>query len=306
MKPVEFVVDGREAGERADKIVGSRLHAASRTQVREAFEQGLVRVNGRIARKGQSLSGGDSVTVCSPETTHNAVARPPLDIAYEDAAVVVLCKPAGQPSAPRFDTDSESVASALLEAYPEMRGIGHTPGHAGLLSRLDTDTSGLLLAARNAAAFEQIREGMTDEQPGLRKGYLAVVAEACDLAPRLVETRIGAQKHHRNKVTVSGDTRGRSRTARTRIVSVLPARGFSVVELEVVRAYRHQVRAHLAHFGWPLIGDVLYGGPAHPRLARHALHAHRIAWAGSDDVPSFVVERGLPDDLLALLGEPLR
>jgi 23S rRNA pseudouridine1911/1915/1917 synthase len=300
VKVASFVATRAHDGRRLDKLVGEALPTLSRTQLQELFAGGLVHVDGQPAAKGQLARTGQRVEVLDPLES-STTSRPALGVVYETDAVVIVDKPPGQPSAPRFDRDGASVASALLEAYPNMEGIGFSPGDAGLLSRLDTDTSGLLLAAKAIEAFRELRADTIQASGRLSKGYLALVSGGCDLQPSSIEVELGPHVRNRRKVATGSHIRGTAKPAKTQILSVQPGASVSVVTLSVARAYRHQVRVHLAHVGWPLLGDELYGGARHPALTRHALHAHRLTWSGGTYVDPFDVSLPLADDLLAVV-----
>ena len=187
-----------------------------------------------------------------------------LRVCYECADFVVVDKPAGQPMHPLRPRERGTLAQGLLAAYPEMRGVGYGPREPGILHRLDVGTSGLVIAARNAAVFAELRAELEAER--VPKRYLALVRGAP--AQRLYDAPLVSNRRESVRVSVAG------RSARTRVVSVTPVgTGWSMVEVEAFRAARHQVRVHLASAGHPLAGDTIYDGPALPDLAHHFLHA---------------------------------
>jgi 23S rRNA pseudouridine1911/1915/1917 synthase len=225
----------------------------------------------------------------------------PLQVLFESADFVIVDKPAGLPTAPLSRVETRTLASALLARYPEMRGVGFREREPGLVHRLDNETSGVVLAARNQPAFEHARSLFGSGQ--LEKRYLAIVT--ADAPPSgEIESWLGPDPSDARRVRVVVDApEGYAKLCRTSFRVVERARGFTLLELSVASAFRHQIRVHLAHLGYPIAGDALYGGAEAPALgARHALHGSYIAWAGDAERAGFRAEATLPPELRALLG----
>ncbi|HVW24217.1 MAG TPA: RluA family pseudouridine synthase [Polyangiaceae bacterium] len=319
---IAFRVTRDEAGRRVDKLVAEHGKSGGRRKVAELFERGAVRVGGHVVKKGAVAREGDSVSVHLSDAI-----RPepdaPLVVRLETRDVVVVDKPASQPTAPARDGDVGTLAGALLGRYPEMASVGYRAREPGLLHRLDTETSGLVIAARSPEAFASLRAALSEGRIGKR--YLAVVRAADLPESGVVETPLEPDPDDGRRVAVpAGFVRGAlgaprdaraaprapqktkadeaPRTRITRFRTVHVAHDWALVEVEAPRAYRHQVRVHLAFIGHPIAGDALYGGPKAPLAGqRHALHASYVAWTGDDVVPAFAVESPLPDDLAALV-----
>jgi 23S rRNA pseudouridine1911/1915/1917 synthase len=299
--PVRTLIAAPEdAGTRLDKFLVQCCPELGRRAAADFIERGLVRVGGRRALKSQRLSAGDAVTL-PLEVAEAPAAEPelPLDVRLEREDLVVVDKPAGQPSAPLSASERGSLAGALLARYPEMKGIGYRAREPGLIHRLDTRTSGLVVAARSAVAFEVLRAAL--EAHRLDKRYLAIV-EAAGLPDECV-IELPLMPGKAGRVAVAPHAGGAGARPCVSRVRTLARRGrFALVEVEASRAFRHQVRVHLAASGWPIAGDLDYGGALRPELSgRHALHASQVAWAGDERVPAFAVASPLPDDLAAFL-----
>lgn len=306
MAPPSFRVGADQAGERLDKLVVSNVEGLGRAGARRLFDDGGVRVNGRRARKGDVAAEGDEITVDVPAGAGKGAQADedaPLVVLLERDDVVVVEKPAGQPSAPLAPGETGAVANALVARYPEMADIGHASREPGLLHRLDTDTSGVLVAVRTQRAFDALAAALREGR--IEKTYLLV----CD-AEGLAEVGtidIPLAPHPKDRRRVYPCTHPRDvaryapRPARTdyRVVAVVDGR--ALVEVHAPKAARHQIRAHFAAVGHPLAGDVLYGGAATPGLDRHALHASRVTWKGDAEVPAFDVVSPLPDEIAALV-----
>jgi 23S rRNA pseudouridine1911/1915/1917 synthase len=298
-----FEVLPADSGERLDKFLVRHCPELGRRGAAELIERGLVRVGERRANKSRRLAAGDVVTAPLADAL-----GPPrelglaLDVRLERSDLVVVEKPAGQVCAPLASGETGSLAGALVARYPEMQGVGYRAREPGLIHRLDTGTSGLVIAARNAEAFGALVEALQAHR--LDKRYLAIVEAAGLPDARVIELPLmpgGAGK----VVVAPADARQSGVKDCVSRFRTLERRGrFALVEVEASRAYRHQVRVHLAASGWPIAGDIEYGGAARPALAgRHALHASHVAWAGDGRVPAFAVDSPLPDDLLAFFRE---
>lgn len=298
---LRVVVGGDLAGHRADDAVLRSFPGFSRKEVKELFEAGRVRGAGRRLKKGDRVEIGTELVVEAPGV---AIAPDPsisLAVLFESEDFVIVDKPAGLPTAPLVRTETRSLAAALLARYPEMRGVGFREREPGLVHRLDNETSGVVLAARSQTAFVAARSLF--ESSLIEKRYLAVVASGLPDAGE-VETLLGPDTAEPRRVRVYDDApRGYAKLAHTRYRVLERGKRFTLVELSVERAFRHQIRVHLAHLGHPIAGDALYGGAAVAELgARHALHGSYIAWAGDAARGGFRAEAGLPDELRALLG----
>lgn len=225
-----------------------------------------------------------------------------LDVRLERPTLLVVHKPASQPTAPLRTDEGGTLVNALLARYPELAGIGHRAREPGLLHRLDTETSGLLVVARDRAAFDTLTRALRAGR--LAKRYLAITATVDLPAEGVVDAPLGPDPTRRGRVRVVPDPdRDYARAAETRYRVLETTAALTLLELDVARAFRHQIRAHLAAIGAPLVGDALYGGAAWPGAgARHALHASYVAWAGDRTEASFEVNAALPDDMRRLLG----
>jgi 23S rRNA pseudouridine1911/1915/1917 synthase len=311
---MEFRIGDGDVGERLDKVV-ARHAALGRARAAELFAAGSVRLVGadgrrHKARKGDRAEAGQVVLLEVEATSLERAASPDPDLAltivFERHDVVVVDKAAGVPSAPIAGGERGTVANAVLARYPEMAEVGFSPREPGLCHRLDTDTSGLLLAARTVRAFEALVAGM--KSGVLDKRYLLV----CDLAPGAVLDDRGAidlplagHLSDSKRVVACRDAieseRLRARPAETRYRVVRRVGSRALVEASVSRAFRHQLRAHFAAIGAPLVGDAIYGEAS--SLGRHALHASVLVWPGDDHVAAFEVSSPLPPELERLMAE---
>lgn len=298
-------VEAEDAGERLDKVLVRRFPGLGRRGAASLVERGRVLVDGRRAAKSRRVALGESITVeIDAEGSPPAEPEAPLVIRLERPDLVIADKPAGQATAPLLATERGTLAGALLGRYPEMAAIGYRPREPGILHRLDTRTSGLVLAARSAPVFETLRAALLTER--LEKRYLAVIEGDEIIEAGVIERALMPHPSGSGRVLVAppGESAPGARLCRSSF-RVLERRGRrALCEVRACRAYRHQVRVHLASSGWPIVGDADYGGaPSDHLIDRHALHASHVAWAGDDRVPAFAVDSPLPDALAACLRE---
>jgi 23S rRNA pseudouridine1911/1915/1917 synthase len=277
--------------ERLETFLRGPLSGLSRRVVRALIADRAVLVNEHAAAKGTQLAPGDVVRVLVPTLEPDPSVA--LVVRHADERVLVIEKPGGVPGHALDPRQRGTVAAALLAAHPELARIGD-PLAPGLAHRLDTGTSGLLAVARNADAYAELRAGFRSH--AIVKRYAAVVGGAPQPGT-VVDAPLAHDPSDRRRM-IAAPPGARAWPALTRVVEVRPVGPRSLVLVEIRTGVTHQVRAHLALAGHPVVGDVLYGGEAGPLAAgRHALHAGRItfpAW-GLD------VSSPLPDDLQALV-----
>jgi 23S rRNA pseudouridine1911/1915/1917 synthase len=299
----DHIVPESLEGARLDKALAELVPGASRAQLKRAIEAGAVRVNGRRAPKGALVRSGDTLKVDDAalgRADAPCVPSPdaPLAVRFESASALVVDKPAGQPSAPIRAGETGTLANALVGHYPELAGIGYSLREPGLLHRLDTDTSGLVIVARTAEAFARLKAALKAEE--IDKEYL-LVCTGEDL-PDEGTIAFPIANHPKDQRRVYPCVHPRDvmryepRPASTSYAVERRSGAWALVRVRVRRALRHQIRAHFAAIDHPLAGDTLYGGPEVRALGRHALHASRVALAGEFDVTS-----PLPREIEALV-----
>jgi 23S rRNA pseudouridine1911/1915/1917 synthase len=310
MAKVEVTVTEELSGERLDKAIVALVDGASRSRVKRAIEAGEVRVNGRVLAKGGVVSAGDVIALeeGAVKTSEGpAVPEPnaPLTIRHESANVIVADKPAGQPTTPLRADETGTLVNALVGRFPELAGIGYSEREPGVVHRLDTDTSGLVVVARTAAAFETLRDALQNER--ITKEYLLVCRSEGLPDDGTIEHPIA--NHPKDKKRVYPCIHPRDvmryapRPALTRFSVVRRSGDWALVRATAPRAIRHQIRAHFASIEHPLAGDALYGPSEGPLpLGRHALHASRVAFDGEGDKSlAFDVSSELPADMARLV-----
>ncbi len=270
-------LDVATAARRLDLFLAAAL-GCSRAAARRLIDEDQVRVDGKRARIGQSLVAGQKVRIQS-EPPSEAALRPtpqpelPLDILFIDDAVVALNKPTGQPSQPLRAHEQGTLANALVARHPECAEAGQDPREGGLVQRLDSETSGVLLAARSRPDWLGLRSSFSGG--AAKKQYLAVVVGNPAQTEGDIDAPVGHSRDHRR--ALAGWAVAGSRPAITHYRVLAETHGNALVLAESHSGRLHQIRVHLAHIGHPLVGDALYKGPAWPSSdAHHLLHAWRV------------------------------
>lgn len=266
---------------RLDAFLARHLPNCSRRTVQRAIAAGAVRVGGRRARKGQMVTDGDLIQV-PDELGHPSALQPNprlvVHVLYEDAAVIALDKPAGMPSHALRADETETIANFLLARHPELATVGKNDREPGLVHRLDTDTSGVLLVARTANAYAALRQQFAARQ--VTKEYLALVQGDIAL-PGEVRTPIAHDPRNRRKMRACPERADhlRPRPAITHYAPIERFGGCTLLSVRIPTGVRHQIRVHLASIGHAVVGDRLYGMDARQAApSRHLLHACRLVF----------------------------
>lgn len=280
-------VPAAAAGERLDVFLARHLSAASRKKIKKALDEGRIQVNGQtVQRAGLLLSGGEQLN-----GTVEANPQEPtwiLDILYQDASLLAVNKPAGLPShrTSNGGPNAQDLAADML---------GRTDHPPILLHRLDQDTSGVLLLALTSAANLELSRQFSARE--VEKTYLALVAG--DPPEQFeVHNHLKAKCRGRTIAVHSG-----GQPAQTFFTTLSRHHNFALVEARPRTGRTHQIRAHLAGAGFPLLGDVLYGGPGFVEIdgqnisvSRHLLHAWKLRITHPADGSALTFEAPLPED----------
>ena len=298
-------LEAEGSGERLDVFVARRCPRLSRNVVQRLIRERRVTVGGRTGRAGQRLEQGDRVLVRMPPEEPD-VLRPepiPLTILYEDEDLLVIDKPAGLTVHPAAGLPAGqagvrrgTLAAALLAYRPELADVGG-PERPGIVHRLDRDTSGLLVVAKNEAARTALARQWKERE--VEKGYLALLHGRLEPSEGVIDAPIGRDPRHRQRMAVVEG--GRAARTAYRVRRYLPAGQagrdvYSLVEVTPSTGRTHQIRVHFAALGHPLVGDRVYGRPS-AVLSRQFLHAHRLAFRHPVDGRPLEFESPLPEDL---------
>lgn len=261
-------------GERADKYISDNIAGLTRSAVQGLMEKGNILVNGRTVGKSFKLKGGEAVTVKIPEPQPmNAVPENiPIDIVYEDGDLLVVDKPKGMVVHPAHGNYNGTLVNALLyHCGGSLSGINGVI-RPGIVHRIDKNTSGLLIVAKNDAAHlnlaAQIKaHSFTREYEAVASGYFKETSGTVD-AP------IGRHKTDRKKMCV---TQENSRNAVTHYEVLRQFGGYAYVKCRLETGRTHQIRVHMAYIGHPILGDDVYGKP-YKGMTGQCLHARKIGF----------------------------
>ncbi len=288
---LEFVVGEDGAGRRLDVFLAEPL--GSRAQAQNLIDAQRVWVDGRVRPKRYAVRSGERVSVdASEEVPEVESVDVPFAVAYEDQHLLVVDKPAGVVVHPARGHRTGTLAQALTG-----RGAGgDEPWRAGIVHRLDRQTSGLLVVAKNNAVHRALKEMIVQRQ--VRREYLALVDGRPEARAGTIDAPIGRDRRDRVLMSIDSDDPREART-HFEIERLLPDATLLRVVLDTGRT--HQIRVHMAAIGHPVLGDKQYGGPMRYGLRRQFLHATRLAFAHPVTGAEIDLRSPLPEDLAAAL-----
>ena len=306
---MEQVIELRvgEGGQRLDKHVAQMVPDLSRSRAQKLIEEGLVTVNGGIAKPSYRVEVGDLVVVRipPPETLEVWPESIPLDIVYEDEGIIVVNKPPGMVVHPAYGHRTGTLVNAVLAHCPDL-ARAEDALRPGIVHRLDKDTSGLIIVAKNDSARRHLQRQFKRRE--VKKVYVALLEGHLEPVRGVIEAPIGRDKKRRKRMAVVEG--GREARTEYRVVEYFGdagtrSRPYTLVEAAPKTGRTHQVRVHFASIGHPLAGDPVYGFRKQrlSSLRRQFLHARTLGFRlpGSDEYIELTAE--LPDDLGGVLEE---
>ncbi len=307
-----------QSGERLDKYIAIKLPSISRTKLQRLIKDGAVKVNGHFVTKPSfTLRTNDRVIlleekVISPKKEFSVEPEPdmPLEVVYEDNDLLVVNKPAGIITHPAINEPRHTLANALVARYPNLINVGESPLRPGIVHRLDKDTSGLLIVAKNQNAFIFIKKKFLDHE--VKKKYLALVEGVPEEKEGVIDFDIRPSKQNRLKkvavrprtdadIRAAGQTDEEAKKKSVRSAKTLYKTrqvfgdNFALLEVAPQTGRTHQIRVHLSAIGHPVAGDRLYGSRS-KLLKRQFLHAYALEFTAPGGKP-ISLGIGLPKDL---------
>jgi 23S rRNA pseudouridine1911/1915/1917 synthase len=306
-----LTVGEEEAGSRVDVFLASRLES-SRTRFQQAIEDGDVLINERAVKSSYRLRAGDLIEIDLPEPppveiTPEAI---PISIILEDEDLIVVDKPAGMVVHPGAGIERGTLANALVYHFNSLSGAAGRI-RPGIVHRIDKETSGLLVIAKNDAAHEKLSDQFRDRQ--VYKMYTALVYGRVKEARGEITAPIG--RSPRNRTRMAALTGSAGRAAHT----IFEVRGrfdeFTLLDVEIRTGRTHQIRVHLSHIGYPVVGDNTYGACREnsvrdpqlksrvKKLKRYFLHSTRLAFTHPRSRERLELVSPLPAELASLLEE---
>jgi len=291
-----LVVDDSAIGERLDRFVTEAVADLTRSTVQRLIEQGHITRNDKPTRAAEPLKRGDTISVQLPEPVDTTLVPEeiPLNVVYVDDDIIVVDKPAGMVVHPAPGHPRGTLVNALLWHYPGMNiGGGIRPG---IVHRIDRDTSGLLVVARNDYALQQLQQQQLAHT--MHKEYIALVEGGFKTDSGTVDAAIARHPRDRLRMAIMDD--GRAARTHWRVIERFQQQTVLALTLETGRT--HQIRVHCQHMRHPIIGDPMYGVQiSKPRLERQFLHAHKLGFLHPRSNEAIEFSSPLPADLQRIL-----
>lgn len=314
-EPIDLIVAPSQAGLRLDAYLALQFTSYSRTHLRRVINAGAVRIGARGGKASYKLRAGDQVRIWLPPLPREGPqpADIPLEILYEDEHLTAINKPPGMVVHPARGHWSGTLASALQHHFDQLSSVGG-PSRPGIVHRLDRDTSGVIVVAKNDRAHLHLAAQFQERT--LRKEYLAIVVGAPDRDRDQIDLPIGLHPYQREKMAIRRDDAS-SRPAQSFYEVLERYEGFAFLRILPKTGRTHQIRVHLASIHCPVLCDKLYGGRSHITrgeicrqpgdetmlLARQALHAARLEISHPITGEPLALTAPLPEDLELVLGE---
>lgn len=296
-----LTVSKHDAGLRLDKWIAIKLAGVSRSRIQRLIRGGNATVDGRIPKEHHRTRSGERVRIVFPPARSVKIEAEsaPLDIVYQDADIVVVNKPPGMITHPAADGAAGTLVNALLYHCPDISALG-SETRPGIAHRLDKDTSGIMVAARNRVSLEFLLKQFKTRR--VQKEYLAIIHGRIDPEAGAIRTTVARDPANRTRMSA---TVAKGRIAKTLYKTLEKSRGLSLVLLKPETGRTHQLRVHLAHLGCPVVGDRKYGGqremgfskPVH----RHMLHAWKLAFTHPGTLRKVGFAAPPPPDMVELM-----
>lgn len=296
-----YTVPAGSRRERADKVLAAAFPEHSRAAFQRALEAGLVRADGKVIGQADDVKEGQVIEFSFPETKPAELKAVdiPLDVIFEDKHLIVLNKPAGMVVHPGVGTGEDTLVHALLaHCAGELSGVGGVE-RPGIVHRLDKETTGLLVVAKNDAAHRALADQFASR--ALQKEYLALISGVPKESSGTINRAISRHPVHRHRMTV-GEGGRPSRTDWT--VEKSFAEKAALVRCRIHTGRTHQIRVHLKSLGHPVLGDDTYGwkqDPVMPEISRVMLHAEHLVFAHPIGAKTMDLYAPLPADFKQLL-----
>ena len=298
MEPIRLRASEESKNQRLDAFLASSLDGLTRSQAARLIESGEVAVNGKTAGKSYKLAGGEdiAVTLPEPEPVEAVPQDIPLDVVYEDADVIVVNKPSGMVVHPAPGHPDGTLVNALLyHCAGTLSGVGGAL-RPGIVHRIDRDTSGLIIAAKNDAAHQYLSAQLADHT--LARTYECIVVGALREDRGTVDAPIARHPTDRKRMAVVAG--GREAVTHWEVIARYP--GYTHVRCRLETGRTHQIRVHMAYIGHPILGDTVYGAKKEvPGLTGQCLHAVGLRFLHPRTHEVMELSCPLPDEFTRML-----
>jgi len=295
----DWVIEADIQGTRIDRFLADQFSEWSRSQIQQWIKEGNVEIFGQVVKANYKLSVNDEVVLRVPPAEELLVEAEdlPLDIVFEDRDVIVVNKPRGMVVHPAPGHNSGTLVNALLYHCQDLSGINGVK-RPGIVHRIDKDTSGLLMAAKNDLAHESLANQLKEHS--VNRIYVALVHGVIAHDIGTIDAPIGRDTDYRKKMAV---TNKNSKAAITHFVVQERFAEYTLIECKLETGRTHQIRVHLQYIGHPLVGDPLYGQKKTLNINGQALHAKTLGFVHPRNGQYLEFAADLPSELNALLDE---
>ncbi len=298
----QYIVTPDGAGKRLDAWLSTLAADLSRARIQALIQEGHILLNAKPVKPSHKLASGQAISLCVPPPV-DVELKPediPLDVLFEDSDLIVINKPAGLVVHPAAGHASGTLVNALLAHCPDLAGIGGEK-RPGIVHRLDRDTTGVMVVAKNETAMRSLVNQFRHRQ--VTKEYLALVWGHLNPPSGRAETLIGRNPNDRKKMCTEPHV---GRPAVTLYETAETFKAASLVRVRIETGRTHQIRVHMAYLGHSIVGDPQYGRPRRDALPvpvppRQMLHAARLAFTHPTTGRSLAFDAPLPADMQALL-----
>jgi len=304
-KTFTFSVLSMDAGKRLDVVLASSISICSRSFLANLIRNGNISVNGKISKPGFKVATGDKIDVFIPESSRLSPVpeKEKIDILYEDDHLLAVNKPAGMVVHPAPGHYSGTLVNRILYFYPDIISSGDKL-RPGIVHRLDKETSGTLIIAKNEYAYLSLSNQF--KKRTIQKNYLAIVNGNIEKDSGIISLPIGRHVKDRKKMSTKSK---KSRIAETRWQVKERLKGATLIDVDLKTGRTHQIRVHCASIGHPVMGDKVYGGKKikkklknnTPDIVRHMLHALSIVFTHPKTEKIIMIESPIPEDMLSII-----
>ncbi|MGD9677887.1 MAG: RluA family pseudouridine synthase [Vulcanibacillus sp.] len=294
-----WIVSTENSGKRIDKFLSEQSANWSRSQIQIWIKEGNVNIANKLVKANRVLAKNDEVTLKIPQQKELLVLpeKLTLDIIYEDSDVIVINKSRGMTVHPAPGHYSGTIVNALLEHCKDLSGINGVL-RPGIVHRIDKDTTGLIMVAKNDFAHNSLAEQL--KRHTVNRVYIALVHGVIPHDKGMIDAPIGRDPSDRKKMVVTGNN---SKQAYTHFIVKERFKGYSLVECKLETGRTHQIRVHMKYIGFPIVGDPIYSNKKVPNISGQALHAKTLGFKHPRTDQHLEFDSELPEDMTKLIEE---
>ncbi|MDO9231376.1 MAG: RluA family pseudouridine synthase [bacterium] len=301
----KIIITKNNSGERTDRFLVREFFSYTRGEISRNIKSGNVLVNGKETKPSHALKENDVVEINIPEKTVGIIVNKNVkfEIIFENENFVVIDKPAGVQVHPSEKNEADTLVNGLLYKFPEIGTVGDEPqNRPGIVHRLDKDTSGIMLIARNQKTFLELKEKFKNHE--IQKTYWALVHGKLENKKGIIDKSLARARNYKKQTIANAKTQTTIRSAITEYEVLKEGEEYSLIELKPKTGRTHQIRIHMSSLGHPIVGDEKYklrNTKTEESVVRHLLHAKKIKF--SLNGKNFEFEASLPDDFSKFLAE---